>query len=118
MNRNEFERDWNEIKGEIRIKWNKFTSEDIARVNGKYEQFMNQLQKKYSFSREEANREIENWHKSHQKKETHKNYPQLPSEQKPSDLQAHEALLHEDTDSIYPYEPPKEDEKDKKRKPI
>ncbi len=61
MDRNQFESNWHMMKGHIRKKWNKFSDEEISRINGKYDQFMNELQRKYGFSREQAEKEIHNW---------------------------------------------------------
>ncbi|MBX9743885.1 MAG: hypothetical protein K2X08_01595 [Chlamydiales bacterium] len=42
------------------------------------------------------------------KKDTsNKTRPQLPSEEKPSDILAHELLAHQDKDPIYPFQPVK-----------
>lgn len=68
MNRDEFEANWHQLKGKIRDKWSKFTNEDIAKFNGKYEQFLGALQKKYMFSKEKAEQEMRNWQKELEKR--------------------------------------------------
>lgn len=61
MNRQEFEANWNQVKPKILEKWNKFTQEEISRFDGKYDTFLSNLQKKYGYSREQADQEISNW---------------------------------------------------------
>ncbi len=61
MNRHEFEANWNHLKGSIPTKWAKFTPEDLAKIDGKYEPFLGNLQKKYGYSREQAEMEMKNW---------------------------------------------------------
>lgn len=61
MNRHEFEANWSQLKGSIPGKWSKFTLEDMNRLDGKYEPFLGHLQKKYGYSREQAETEMKNW---------------------------------------------------------
>ncbi len=61
MNRHEFEANWKQLKGKIPEKWNKFTLDELSRIDGKYEPFLGHLQKKYGYSREQAETEIKNW---------------------------------------------------------
>jgi len=123
MRRDKFEENWDQLKGKIQGKWSKFTDDDLDKINGKYEKFLSQLQKRYGYTKEEAEREMKNWQEGRQKKS--KDVPQLWSEKKPSEIAAHEELAHEDKDPIYPFfwrtddKKKKGDEphrKDKKRK--
>lgn len=61
MNRDEFEGNWRQLKGKIKEKWGKFTDDDITRMNGKYDQFLGSLQKRYGYSKEKAEQEFKNW---------------------------------------------------------
>lgn len=61
MNREQFEGNWHQLKGKIKEKWGKLTDDDVTRINGKYEQFVGTLQKKYGYSREQAERESGMW---------------------------------------------------------
>ena len=61
MDRNEFEGHWHLLKGKVQEKWGKFTDGDVAKINGKYEQFVGLLQKKYGYTKEQAERELKNW---------------------------------------------------------
>ena len=61
MNREQFEGNWHQLKGKIKEKWGKLTDDDMTRINGKYEQFVGILQKKYGYTREQAERESSTW---------------------------------------------------------
>ncbi len=50
---------WNEIKGGIREKWGKPTDDDLIQVEGKEEQLLGLLQKRYGYTREKAQDEFE-----------------------------------------------------------
>ena len=67
MNKNEFEGNWNILKGKIKEKWGKFTNDDIAKMNGKYDQFVGQLEKKYNYTKEQVEREMKSWQEGQQK---------------------------------------------------
>ena len=71
MHREEFEKNWNQLKGKIHDKWNKFSMDEISKMTGKYDQFMSQLQKKYGYAREQAEMSMKEW--------LHKECSQKPS---------------------------------------
>ncbi len=45
---------WKEIKGQIREKWGELTDDEIAQVEGTEERLVGLLQKKYGYSKDEA----------------------------------------------------------------
>lgn len=49
---------WNQVKGAIKQQWSKLTDDDIARINGDYDQLVGQLQETYGYSRERAEKEV------------------------------------------------------------
>jgi len=57
MNREQFEGNWHQLKGKIKEKWGKLTDDDVAIINGKYEQFVGKLQERYGYSKEQAEKE-------------------------------------------------------------
>jgi uncharacterized protein YjbJ (UPF0337 family) len=61
MNREQFEGNWHQLKGKLKEKWGKLTDDDIAIINGKYEQFLGKLMQKYGYSKEQAEKESNNW---------------------------------------------------------
>jgi uncharacterized protein YjbJ (UPF0337 family) len=48
---------WKEIKGEAKQKWGKLTDDDLAQVEGKEEQLLGLLQKRYGYAKEKAEEE-------------------------------------------------------------
>ena len=61
MNQDRFKGKWNELKGKIKEKWGKLTDNDIMEINGKYEQFLGALQKRYGYEKERAEKEFNSW---------------------------------------------------------
>ncbi len=54
MNKDEFEDRWKTMRGQTRPWWDEFTEADLSRVAGKFENFIDVLQEKRGFSREDA----------------------------------------------------------------
>ncbi len=61
MNKDQFEGQWKSIKGKVKEKWGKLTDNDITQINGKREQLVGQLQKKYGYAKDKAEEELKNW---------------------------------------------------------
>jgi uncharacterized protein YjbJ (UPF0337 family) len=61
MNKDRLVGKWHELKGKVREKWAKLTHDDVEMINGKTENLSGQLQKKYGWSKEQAEREINQW---------------------------------------------------------
>jgi uncharacterized protein YjbJ (UPF0337 family) len=57
MNEDILKGKWKEIKGGIKGKWGKLTDDDLARVEGKEEQLLGLLQKRYGYAKEKAEQE-------------------------------------------------------------
>lgn len=55
---------WTMLKSKIKEKWSKLTDEDISEINGRKDQLLNKLQKKYGLPKERAEQEIANWEAS------------------------------------------------------
>ena len=61
MNRDILEGNWKQYKGQARAKWGKLTDDDLDVADGQYEQLVGKIQEKYGKSREEAEREVNEW---------------------------------------------------------
>jgi uncharacterized protein YjbJ (UPF0337 family) len=48
---------WNKMKREVKVKWNNLTDEDLSQIDGKEEELLELLQKKYGYSQEKAEEE-------------------------------------------------------------
>jgi uncharacterized protein YjbJ (UPF0337 family) len=72
MNKDQFAGNWKEMKGKVKENWGKLTDDDITQINGKREQLLGALQKKYGYAKEKAEEELERWEKSFDKETHHK----------------------------------------------
>lgn len=61
MNWDQVEGKWTEYKGRARQAWGSLTDDDLDRINGSREELAGRLQQRYGKSKEEADREIDNW---------------------------------------------------------
>ncbi len=59
MNKDIFEGQWKQIRGECKSWWGKLTDEDLDRAAGKYDVMVGILQEKYGYSRERGADEID-----------------------------------------------------------
>lgn len=50
---------WNQIKGDIKMKWADLTDNDLTRVEGSEDKLVGILQEKYGYSREKAKQEVQ-----------------------------------------------------------
>jgi uncharacterized protein YjbJ (UPF0337 family) len=61
MNWDEIQANWMKFKGEIKERWGRLTDDELDIINGRREQLAGEIQRKYSITREEADREIEDF---------------------------------------------------------
>jgi uncharacterized protein YjbJ (UPF0337 family) len=52
---------WNQIKGNIKQQWGDLTDNDVARIEGNYDEFVGVLQERYGYTRERAEREVNDY---------------------------------------------------------
>jgi uncharacterized protein YjbJ (UPF0337 family) len=50
---------WKEMKGGVKEKWGKLTDDDLTQIEGKEEQLLGLLQKRYGYTKEKAQEEYE-----------------------------------------------------------
>lgn len=58
MNKDIIKGHWHEAKGKLKQKWGMLTDDDIARMEGTFEELEGTLQKRYGYSKEKATEEI------------------------------------------------------------
>ncbi|MGZ8162810.1 MAG: CsbD family protein [Methylobacter sp.] len=58
MNADEFKGKWLQLKGNVKSKWGELTDDDLAVIEGDSDKLAGKLQELYGYSREEAEREI------------------------------------------------------------
>jgi len=58
MNMEEFEGKWEQVKGQVKEKWGKFTNDDMTVIKGKQEQLLGKLRERYGFTESQAKAEF------------------------------------------------------------
>src|SRR5689334_4596266 len=58
MNKDVFQGQWNVLKGKVKEQWGKLTDDDIKEINGKREQLLGKIQKRYGYAKDKAETEI------------------------------------------------------------
>jgi uncharacterized protein YjbJ (UPF0337 family) len=61
MNDDVFRGQWKQLKGDIKMRWNKLTDDDLEAVDGAREKLEGRLQERYGWAREDAKREVDTW---------------------------------------------------------
>jgi uncharacterized protein YjbJ (UPF0337 family) len=61
MNWDQVEGQWKQMKGSVREKFGKLTDDDLQVIGGKKDQFLGKLQERYGISREQAQKDMDNW---------------------------------------------------------
>jgi uncharacterized protein YjbJ (UPF0337 family) len=64
MNWDQVEGQWKQLKGKVKEKWGKLTDDDLTVIGGKRDQLCGKLQQRYGYSKEEAERHVEDWSRS------------------------------------------------------
>ncbi len=72
MNANILKGQWRELKGEVKRRWGKLTDDDMMEIEGESEKLIGLLQKRYGYSREEAEREYKEFTLTHGETVSHK----------------------------------------------
>ncbi len=65
MNWDTVEGNWKQFKGTVKEKWGKLTDSDVDALSGKKDQFLGKLQERYGYSKDEAEREMDEWARTH-----------------------------------------------------
>ena len=61
MNHEILEGKWEQLKGKAKEKWGKLTDDDWAVVKGKRDQLAGRIQERYGRTKEEAEKEVDEW---------------------------------------------------------
>jgi len=61
MNWQQVEGKWKQFKGQAKQRWGKLTDDDLDVIAGKRDELVGRLQTRYAKSREEAERDVEEW---------------------------------------------------------
>lgn len=61
MNEDIFKGKWKQLKGKAQEKWGELTNDDLDVIEGKREQLAGKIQERYGRTKEEAEKEIDDW---------------------------------------------------------
>jgi uncharacterized protein YjbJ (UPF0337 family) len=61
VNSDQFEGKWKQLKGSVKQRWGKLTDNDITTLSGKKDELVGKIQERYGITREEAEREADEW---------------------------------------------------------
>ncbi len=61
MNSDQFEGKWKQLKGSAKQRWGKLTDDDVTALSGKKDELIGKLQERYGITREQAQREADEW---------------------------------------------------------
>ena len=61
MNKDIMQGQWKEIRGKIQKQWGNLTDSELDRINGQRTELEGALQKQYGYTKEQAEREVDNF---------------------------------------------------------
>jgi uncharacterized protein YjbJ (UPF0337 family) len=61
MNSDQFEGKWKQLKGTLKQRWAKLTDDDLTALSGKKDELVGRIQERYGITREQAEREADEW---------------------------------------------------------
>lgn len=64
MNWDQIEGKWTQFVGKVKEKWGDLTDDDLRVIEGKRDQLLGKLQEKYGYTKEQAEKEIDDWRNS------------------------------------------------------
>lgn len=64
MNKDIFEGNWKQFKGEVQNQWGKLTDDVLDQIEGNREKLSGAIQKSYGVAREEAEKQIKDFEKT------------------------------------------------------
>jgi uncharacterized protein YjbJ (UPF0337 family) len=65
VNRDTLKGQWKQLRGEIQSQWGRLTDDDLDVIKGEYTQLVGRIQERYGRSREEAEREVDEYLNRH-----------------------------------------------------
>jgi len=61
MNSKQLEANWEEVMGQVKAKWGKFTDDEITEIGGNREKLIGKLRKHYGYTADQADQELESF---------------------------------------------------------
>ena len=59
MNRDIIEGKWDQLKGTVKERWGDLTDDELTEIDGKADKLSGKLQEKYGWTREEADKQLD-----------------------------------------------------------
>jgi uncharacterized protein YjbJ (UPF0337 family) len=70
MNWDQIEGKWKQMRGSVKQKWGKLTDDDLDYIAGSRDKFVGRLQERYGVAKEDAQKQADDWMKTHPMPET------------------------------------------------
>lgn len=67
MNRDIFEGNWKQLKGQVQFQWGKLTDDDLDVINGRRIVLAGKIQERYGVSLDEAEKQLNAWEETHRR---------------------------------------------------
>lgn len=64
MNKDIFEGNWKQFKGDIQKQWGKLTDDQLDQMEGNREKFLGMIQENYGVARDDAEKQLKEFEKS------------------------------------------------------
>ena len=61
MNWDEVQGQWKQMIGSVREQWGKLTDDEVSEVEGKRERLEGKIQQHYGYTKEEAEKAVDDW---------------------------------------------------------
>jgi uncharacterized protein YjbJ (UPF0337 family) len=61
MNWDTIESSWKQFQGKVQQKWGKLTDDELDQIDGARQRLAGKIQERYGKSKEEAERELDDW---------------------------------------------------------
>ncbi|MCX5832993.1 MAG: CsbD family protein [Deltaproteobacteria bacterium] len=65
MNWEQVKGNWKQFSGTVKEKWGKLTDDEVDQIAGKREILLGKIQEKYGIAKEEAEKQVKDWEKTH-----------------------------------------------------
>jgi uncharacterized protein YjbJ (UPF0337 family) len=61
MNEDILKGKWNQLKGEVKMRWGDLTDDELDMIEGRRDKLVGKLQERYGYTKERAEREVESF---------------------------------------------------------
>ena len=63
MNADVLKGQWKQLKGDVKMRWNRLTDDDLDVIDGAREKLEGRLQERYGWAKDKASSEIDSWYR-------------------------------------------------------